>query len=207
MSRDFVRYTRKRDKMLVATWWHHPVRWLMRKWRRDVLELKQIALAGELAERYQGVIVQALRRVEVTHVDEMRKCITAIWLDVQGRTHALVDDHGLTSLIWCVIHEQLGERVQSLRPKLMLLQFVDELPSSDERGVLRALAFSRSDYINAADDESILTLLAKAYDKLHAEVMSRLVDLDGLTDREFMHEIASIGKQHRHTYHRWLFQS
>jgi hypothetical protein len=179
----------------------------MNKWLGDRLESKQIALAGELASRYQGIIVQALRRAEVNQVDEMRRRFAAVWLDVQGRTHALLDDHGLTSVIWCVIHEQLGERVRSLRPKLMLLQFVDELAPSDERGVLRALAFSRCDYINAIDDESILQLLAKAYDKLHAEVSNRFADLDVLTDREFTLEIASIGIDHRHTYQRWLFQS
>ena len=150
--------------------------------------------SDELINRYAGVMDRLYLKIAQqtgtpTSPNALGGFIGSLWTSLLGE---IGSDIGLVHLRFSVLHWELLERAardagadpqepefQQFKPMFMLRQFVDEMPSSDERGALRALVyFPKSDMELGRET---IALLERAYAKLHDVVCEHAGQLDDLT--------------------------
>lgn len=173
-------------------------RWPKRKAR---LLVRQRNVTGELMVRYGGVILQILRRRGIA-ISGFARELVKIAVGLQDGARTLQDPLGFPALFWQVCTGEGGGEVEPLKAKFMLRLFVDELPASEARGVLRLHYGSLGEA--PADDRERLRLLALAYPHLHHEVLRHRKDLEVLTDGVLSPELLDNLKPPFAIYDRWL---
>jgi hypothetical protein len=95
----------------------------------------------------------------------------------------------------------------ALKPKFMLRQFIDDLPSGEPRGVLRAFAYDHGPDPRDAIAIEGRALLQQAYPQLHAVLWRNRKDLERRTDGTLAVTSKQPGDAHLAKYEHWLFLS
>ena len=127
----------------------------------------------------------------------------AVWQATLDQMRGTRDYRVLSSIVWNAAEAQAGLHQPVLKPKLMLRQFVDEMPDGDERGAIRVLAYGHSG--TEPPGREVLRLLSSGYAVLHTQLIMHIQELDILTDSLFSPElIQRIGSSYVQ-YEEWLF--
>ena len=87
----------------------------------------------------------------------------------------------------------------------MLRQFVDEVPRSDERGILRVLAYGDSG--SRPEGQEALRLLSLGFSALHQQLLVRIEELAVLTDHTMTSKMIEGFTKPYSQYDIWLFES
>ena len=159
--------------------------WLKKRilqWKKGSLHKKLRKASDTLVARYEGVLYQLLRKSGVD-VSGLKTVSSAIWVACQDRVVTLDDYRGFSRVLWEAYVVVAPTEARALRPKFMLRQLVDEMPSSDERGVLIDRAYDKNAQHSPPGTE-VLRKLEGAYVMLHEEVLRHEDELDLLTDGE-----------------------
>lgn len=206
LAKDFVIGSRSMEKLLYAKLWQNPLMYTARKLgfhnsRRRVLAV----IAGELGRRYKGVLLELFRRTGMQPAD-FSSAITSVWMHVADGAKTMLEHRSFSKVIWESADRKVpSPGAPSLKPKMMLRQFVDEMPSSDGRGVLRTLAYGEPGL--PQEGSEALNLLLNAYPVLHEVVISRLAELDVLTDSALAADVVESLTGPYIQYEQWLFRS
>jgi hypothetical protein len=170
--------------------------------RKAELRIDQGRIAGELVDRYDGIFSQVFTRSGIRR-EEWSSLVVAIW---QGVASNASKDEPMCKTIWKVCSEVIDKQVVALKPKFMLRAFVDEMPSCDERGVLRDLAFGPRtiDYVERQAAERLRTI-ERAYPILHSQLMNRAYRLEELLDGVLNRNALLAMKAPFKQYDDWLF--
>lgn len=194
--------------------------WLLSPWKRfrKGHKLKELAqknqvIADELSARYEIILWQMSLRVKASGrlTDaEWENCQTSIWQLVKDHARTMTNYRRFCGVLWDACRDELGNygkvaSLVALRPKFMLRQFVDEMPNSDARGLLRACAFGRHN--TKLSGKELIDSLTLAFGVLHLQVLSRIDDLSALSDGEITPEMARAIKEPFLEYRQWLFES
>lgn len=191
--------------------WMNPWRRLHRDSSKKRLLERGEEIAGELAVRYEGIMFQLFIRAngEETLDSEIWKNLqTIVWLSVGDGIRTTRDPRHFTRVLWNVYVKRLDSEasVESLKPKFMLRQFIDEMPSSDERGVLRAMAYGWGGAPSQSGKE-LLHLIQLSLPILHDQLLLHASDLDALTDGALTESLVRSFSEPYDEYRTWLFYS
>ena len=180
-------------------WWQK--KWL--DWRKRSLYQKIRRIGVELAARYEGIFHQLLRKSGVDST-AIKPTISAIWVSCQDRLLTLNESKRFSQVLWESYVSIVGAEINGLKPKFMLRQFIDEMPSSDERGILMDRAYDKN-AINQDSGAEVLNKLTNSYPILHEQLIRHGKDLRILTDREITQVVVSSIKPPFVQYEQWLF--
>jgi len=171
------------------------------------LELRQRlnSAAIDLTTRYKGALWELFRRSGITD-DLLGDALTAVWMSVQDSASTVSSYKNLPEKLWDAYAGQTDLAILALKPKLMLRAFVDEIPSCDERGALRIVAYG-SGLGNRPTDRELLGLLLRAYPRLHREVLRKSKDLSVLTDGALSSSVVADMREPFPEYENWMFRS
>jgi|GEM_PF-2571736 len=194
-----------REKFGYARVWRSPYWWARKKITRGRLERYQIRILDILMARYKGVISQILKRAG-TGEENIETALWEIWIRVQDGCPPVSDYQSFSKALWKECMEVAKAPVPALKPKLMLRQFVDEMQSSDERGILIDRAYN-SDASNPPAETEVLKKLSAAYALLHYQLLNHEHELSILSDGELTPEMIKTLKPPYVQYMRWLFDS
>jgi hypothetical protein len=204
LARELLKCSQRLERMLIANGLSDPFWWLLRKTglvKAHMLR-KGPALAGELGLRYWGVLRELFRRagMEERLVPE---ATVAVWQAVLDQMRGAIDYRAFSAIVWHAAESHAGYHQPAIKPKLMLRQFVDEMPEGDERGAIRVLAYGQVG--TEPPGREVLQLLSSGYGLLHIQLIMHIHELDVLTDNllsaEFIQQIGSSYVQ----YEEWLF--
>jgi len=159
-------------------WWRKKVL----KWKKDGLHKELRQALDVLTARYEGVLYQLLRHSGIS-AGALKSTVTAIWVSCQDSILTLNDYKEFSSVLWESYVSVSAADARTFRPKLMLRQIVDEMPSSDERGILIYRAYDKASLSDPPGKE-VLVKLSKAYTMLHQELLKHEDDLMVLTGGE-----------------------
>lgn len=203
---EFVRRSRLFERMLYATILEDPQGWFLCKmwFLRAGIRHQIPRLAGELSVRYRGILREILRRAGTLEVEQQSRMVI-IWQKMAADMRMTEDYRTFSKLLWLSVIAAAGYGPESLKPKLMLRQFVDEMPPCEERGVLRALAYGDPGY--RPTGEEALRSLAAAYSILNNALMARENDLPILTDHVFSALLVNQFQDPYVEYDNWLFNA
>jgi len=180
-------------------WWQK--KWV--NWRKRSLYQKIRRIGVELAARYEGIFHQLLRKSGI-HSTAIKPTISAIWVACQDRLLTLDESKRFSQILWESYVSIVGVEVTALKAKFMLRQFIDEMPSSDERGILMDRAYDKN-AINRNSGTEVLNKLTNSYPILHEQLIRHSKDLRILTDREISVVKVSSIKPPFVQYEEWLF--
>jgi hypothetical protein len=190
LMRELMTRGRKLERRREASWLVSPVQAAARLiFGLEELEQDEIAIWRELCGRYEGVLKQMLAQ-EGLPVDEAGTRLDSVHWTARAEFAKQTEHELFPVVLWraCLLHGR-STPVQ-LKPKFMLRAFVDELPSSDERGVLRAICYGGS----LRDDESTQERRKArelGCEMLHREVLSFGMRIDAMTDGALAHGVMS----------------
>jgi len=203
----WVRDSRQFERLIHASWLKDP-------WAKILQEKRSMRLQNrisretvhELSDRYQGVLCQILRRIGVPQ-EQLPGAVAEVWQLAQTAVRTSLDPRRVPEALWtaCSSAVRPGAAAgvaEALKPKLMLRAFVDEIPSSDERGVLRSLAYNFGPLPPQRSRETENTFRG-ALGLLHEQVLRRAGELEILSDGALSPEqVATFSAQQ---YIDWLF--
>jgi hypothetical protein len=177
---DFIESNKRYDRILVATPLN-PLMWFRKDNKEKKLSQKLDEIENQLADRYEGIMLQMLRKANTANDTSVR----LIWS--LARTKALLarDKWAFPRVLWESYKERvdLDDSMASvLRPKFMLRQFVDEIENSAHRDVLRALAYGGGNGSGEFTKETF-NMFNSALDSLHKELLQQSSSVDHMTDR------------------------
>jgi len=217
LSHQFLKVSREYEAVRYASfvsnpfWWVAKKLWLLNRLRDErinKLRLRRQELVEELAVRYDGILRQlfACAKPGSSFTDYLAQ----VWHTFQGRAMTTRDPRLLSICLWDIQQSYGGniKSLQTIKPRFMLKQFVDELPREEPRTALLVLVYGSS--VNA-DEVSleVARLVKKAYHVLHAHVewRAQLEDLDLLTGNVLSQSMVSTFAPPYVQYHEWLFQT
>lgn len=169
------------------------------------------SLVGELNDRYDAVIRTMLRLgiegQQSYTAGQVASRYAGLWLPVQDEAKARLAASALPGTLWesAVVASGAGEaRLAPLKTRFMLRPFVDAMPPSDERGMLRLLAFGRTES-PVTDSLEIQRTLASGCRLLHESILERLPDLEPWTDGALTERAVLELEPPYREYLQWLF--
>lgn len=180
-------------------WWEK--RWV--KWKKQSLYRINREIPLVLTARYEGVLYQLLRQSGVDST-ALKTSVSAIWVSCQDKILTLDNYKRFSKVLWESYSSIIDEEADMLKPKFMLRQFVDEMPSSDERGILLDRAYDKT-AINHESGTEVLNKLTNAYPILHQQLLRHGNDLRDLTDGEITLVMVKSIKPPFVQYEKWLF--
>ena len=202
LSLEFVQHTQELERVLYAKLWNDP----LRCWRKTIvvsrLRRRINDISRELGERYESVMKELFRRMGSQ--SDFETIATRAWLALRNEAVVTDDYRRVATILW---HSFVGSRtsiIQSVKPKFMLRQFVDEIPTCKEKGILISLAYGPITMWPSSDSE-MLHSISESYPLLHAELKGRSSDLHVLTDREISTLTVSAIFPPFAQYEHWLF--
>ncbi|HKO99607.1 MAG TPA: hypothetical protein VJU86_21700 [Pyrinomonadaceae bacterium] len=175
---DYMKYNKQYDRTLDATLLN-PIRRMFKRGKAEKLRVKLDGLEDQLAKRYEGVMVQMLRRASI--VDQ--RSIRFVWSIARRRVLSTSDERTLAKILWDAYCEQAGGSSvlwDSLKPKFMLRQFIDEMQEKEERGVLRSLAYGGTGHTPSTTEG--FEMFNTALQSLHYQLLNHSSILHILTD-------------------------
>ena len=217
LSQQFLRVSHKYEAVRYASFLRSPFWCVVKKlrlldkfrvWRIGKLRRQRQELIGELAVRYHGMLRQLFDCAKPG--SSFSEYLVQVWHTFQDRASTTRDPRLFSICLW-EVQRNCGvniSQISQLKPRLMLKQFVDEMPREEPRAALIALAYGMN--VNA-DEVSLemARLVKRAYHVLHAHVewRSHVEDLDLLTGT--MLSKAAVGNFAPPfvQYHEWLFQT
>jgi hypothetical protein len=201
---EFVECSKALDKSLGAKWWNHPLLYWSKA--KDVIWLRARIneVSGELGCRYKGVMDQLFQRMGSN--GNFGTAVGKAWYIVRTSALKIRDHRVFSTTLWCAFVASATPETQVLKPKFMLRQFVDEIPSCMEQGVLIAMAYGPR-HTTAPSGSEILRGLSISYGLLHAELKKRSSDLSILTDGEISGVTIAAMNPPFVRYEQWLFDS
>ena len=204
LSKMLIEGTKRFENVENAIWWRNPLYTIL-KTRNRALRVRLDGIQCVLMVRYKGVLYQVFRRMGLTDEQLVRSQVR-VWVGFRNSALTMTDARSFAKCLWelCLTQGKLG--TLTLKPKLMLRQFVDEMSNSDERGVLRSLGYGSPDGYQPADDET-LQLLLRAYPLLHKELLNRIEELELLTDDQISARMVNAMVEPFVDYKNWLFNS
>jgi hypothetical protein len=203
LARELVRCSQRFERMVYAKGWRDPLWWCLgQTFVKDRMREKLPKLTVELALRYRGVLREMFRSVGMNG-GALTEAITEAWLTTVDEMRVTRDYRLFSRIVWRAATAQAGVHPNALKPKLMLRQFVDEMPDCDQRGALRAVGYGED--VAEARAQEILRLLSSGYSILHDQLLRHSEELDVLTDSLFSTEIIKQFGEPYVQYEEWLF--
>ena len=207
---DYVDHTQRwqrRAKAWGPSWWRE---------RRQRGPLQRAdALARVLAQRYEGVMLELMDRCGVPKPSSTDR-LDVVWSNASvrvltvSRAEGVPDPHyPLAPVLWDSVISALGcapSPLSPLRPKFMLRQFVEEMPSSEPRGTLLSWAFERHEGSDRLSPREVVQI-KEAYALLHQQVEASRYQLEWLTGDELKTQMLDGLRQSFAQYHAWLMDS
>lgn len=176
----YIKCVRKTDALGAPSVWPRP----FAGWRLRRLNLRRPALLAELLKRYEGVIHEIYTHGGVLAADKREQAVRSMLREVQN---ALWTDKSLvcfSEVLWLAITPTLTAGLvlpDRLRRKLHLRAILDELPNSDERGVLRSWVFAKDSPPPEMLTEETLDLIESGFEILADYLLELGSGLDALT--------------------------
>lgn len=210
LARVLVECRREYANIVKAKWFHFRKHFRKGHKTKKLLQRSQ-SIAGELSSRYEGIIYQMYRRTALAAVpltaSKWEALQDRVWGLCRDSTRTMTDYAKFSTVLWNICFIQMGqeESMLALKPKFMLRQFVDEMPSSDERGNLRTTAYGQESKMSYTGKE-LLSSLELSFPILHECVLSHLENLPKLTDGAITEAMVSGFAVPHVEYRRWLFE-
>jgi hypothetical protein len=212
LTNELVKRTQEYEQISKAVWWRQPIKsWRRGRKKQAILTRSQLIL-GELASRYEGIMFQMFYRSRSTPPtltnSQWEQIQDTVWLLVGDELRTMSDHRTFSGVLWKAYLSQLGvsAAILALRPKFMLRQFVDEMPSSDQRGILRATAYGANDSTQRSGKE-LVRLIKSALSIFHAHVLAHATEVQTLTAGEFKEAEVQSYSEPFAPYQTWLFHS
>lgn len=183
----------------VKWWWRKKVL----KWKKNTLHAQLRQVLDVLTARYEGVLYHILRQSGIGS-DALKSTMTAIWVSCQDNVLTLDDYREFSTVLWTACVRVSGVEIRILRPKFMLRQIVDEMPSSDERGILIYRAYDKAS-ANDPPGKEVLSKLERAYAMLHKQLLGKKDELLILSGEEISPTDIQAFKAPFVQYELWLF--
>lgn len=180
LARVFIECSRYLDHVLDAKWWREPLTVLTRVERVKLLDARLKEVQIELGYRYRGVMIQMLQCIDPQANPDVEIGRT---FETVAKAAITMEHYEFSKELWHIFVRGRQSLVHGFKPKFMLRQFVDEILSSKDQGILIGMAYGPALNPRPPDSE-ILRCLEFAYQLLHVEVSKRSSDLDALTDKE-----------------------
>jgi len=202
LAREFVARTQRFEKIVRAKWWNHPL--LCRGKKEKLQELREDIneISGELGVRYKGIMTQLFQRMEGG--GDFDIAVSNAWDSVRTTALMLKDYKRFSPILWDAFVPSREPETHSLKPKFILRQFVDEIPSCKEQGIMISTAYGPQVFPPVTGSE-LLICLEYAYGLLHVELIRYSPDLHVMTNEAISPEtIASITPPYAQ-YEHWLF--
>jgi len=176
---DFIESNKRYDRTLVATPLN-PLMWFRKDKKEKKLSQKLDGIENRLADRYEGIMLQMLRKANIADDTSVR----LIWSLVRTKAILARDKWAFPRVLWESYKEKANvddSMISLLRPKFMLRQFVDEIENSAHRDVLRALAYGSGNGSGAFPKETF-NMFNLALVSLHKELLQQSSFVDHMTD-------------------------
>jgi hypothetical protein len=212
IAREFLKASERYEGITFqATLLRHPYWWLLSKFGKGVrqrrqaeLSEKQIALLGELVDRYDGILFQLFTWTGIqVGFDEFDKKAGKIWYKFQVEARDMPSYRDFSTTLWKV-YLRYGNEIAELKPKFVLRQFVDEMLKGEGQAVLRAQAYPRQVALSTVDRE-VARMIYRSYPVLHARVVNLKSHLLRLTGGVLNREEIDTLEHTYMKYHDWLF--
>jgi hypothetical protein len=204
LARELLKCSQRLERMLTANSLSDPFWWLLRETglvKAHMLR-KGPKLAAELGSRYWGVLRELFRRAGMEE-KLVPEATVAVWQSTLDQMRGARDHRVFSSIVWHAAEAQAGLHQPAVKPKVMLRQFVDEMPDGDERGAIRVLAYGHAG--SEPPGREVLRLLSSGYGILHLQLIMRIHELDVLTDSLFSAELIQQMGSSYVQYEEWLF--
>jgi hypothetical protein len=150
---------------------------LLRPSSIDVAATKRLK---ELSLRYHGVISQMLGSQSVP-VAEARDRKREVFLTAANLFRSESDPRRYPVALWEAYIQVMGSAPPSLKPKLMLRAFVDEIQSGEERGVLKWIGYDGVSSSGGYTQE-LRRVEQRGLELLHEQVTAMDTAMDQITD-------------------------
>jgi hypothetical protein len=148
--------------------------------RPDAIDAAATERWNELMRRYEGVLIQMLVSKGIPP-DKSEQLIVHVYGDAAIAFRAEEDARLFPIALWEAFEIVIGPAPTHLKAKLMLRAFVDELPNSEERGVLRQVAYDGAPQSRATTEE-LRDTMRRGCGLVHDKVTAVDKELDRLTD-------------------------
>lgn len=206
LLRRWLTYVHRRDRRLHASLlldpWGKLSSWLF---GRRLLERRLEQTEREIAKRYQGIILQVLRRAGVAS-QELEGQFHRAWQEVRRSLHGLADPLRVPQCLWAACSSSADPVVMALKPKLMLRALVDEVKPREESRVLRSLAYGEGPDDFPRDPETE-RLVLQSLASLHDVVLRNTHRLEDLTGGVLSASHVQSFRRPFTEYRDWLFRS
>ena len=197
-----VECSRKLDHVLRAKWWREPLTVWTRSDNVSLLRARINEVSVELGNRYKGVMAQLLQIIDPRANFEVE--VARAWQYV-GEAAITMNHKEFCAHLWHgIVRQNQQDKARPIKPKFMLRQFVDEIPSCKDQGILIATAYGPMISPRPSTAE-ILKSLEFAYAKLHVQVTKWSPELDILTDNEISAAMIAKIVPPYVQYEDWLF--
>lgn len=198
-----VKATKAFDRIQNANYLTDPINCFYKKIGKAGRVNKQtINICNVLTVRYESILLQMLKQAKVSNND-LERLIPTIWLDVWDNSRKEMDYRYFSQFIWNAYVGKVSTPDHDLKPKLMLRQFVDDIKSCREQGVLLSLAYGdRSTGKLSREGQQHLN---KAYELLHKQLQKHACHLSILTGGVITEGTLSTLDNMIIKYESWLF--
>ena len=194
LVRQWVRSQTKVEALSRRRWKRWPLKYLRENFHRRRCA-REDGIVDTLSDRYRVVLQEIFCEVHRRVPEASAAAFHGeAWVTVRAGLPGVTAEQAFSTVLWRGIEsivQTLGvsagvRGVQRFKAKVMLRQFVDEMPNCEERGTLR-LAVYDSRPITAGGEA--LALLDRAYVRLHPVVVRHAENVAELTDAVVLPEI------------------
>lgn len=202
--RELSELCRRSDRLL-----SRPLPFLFRRRRLNQvtqLHRRLVLLASELTFRYRGILRELWQAAALLGQcpEPFASTQVRIWLAVQDQARVRRDPRTLPGVLWRQAVQAFGQELPGARLRLLLRPFVDAMPASDARGLLKNLVYSRM-LDTLPTDEETLRLLESGCQPLHQTLLEQRDDIavwsDGVVTAQEVRAVLPPYTEYLH----WLF--
>jgi hypothetical protein len=202
--RELSELSRQTDRLL-----HRPLPWLFprrRQARVNRLNSRLVQLASELTLRYRGILRELWHHAVLSGQcsEPFATTQVRIWLAVSDQARMRRDPKTLPSVLWRQAVLAFGQELPGAKIRLMLRPFVDAMPDSDSRGLLKNLLYTHLKDPMPADEETV-RVLEQGCEPFHRGLVERRRDVASWTDGVVTAEDVDAVRPPYTEYLHWLF--
>jgi hypothetical protein len=197
--------THKRAKLTKATWITNPIKKISCiggfRERRSRSKLENIT--GMISRRYKPILTEVFF-VAYNDISNFKQFFIEFMLLSQRFIHESGSYEQLPGIMWKVCTNLINSEVHILKPKFMLIPFINEMPNDEDRGILIALAYGS--YNNQISiNEELEIKLNSAYAVFHQALLKHSDKIEILSDSIIDSDTLENLSEPFVEYDNWLF--